>query len=149
MISAQQSGDGTPDLTINIQPNTEFPVCSQAYGAGSEDRIQKLLPGLTCPPGAQVDSGSMSSGFHEGDMSAVMRSDHSAIELADHYRIQLEEMGWEKAESGTADGSAWSFWQIESEDDERWVGTLLILESAVVENGRVAWFRIELAGEDS
>lgn len=148
-VSAQQSVVGTTDVTISIQPNTDFSVCSQAYGPGSEDRIEKLLPALTSPPGAQVDSGSMSSGFNEGDMSAVMRSDHSAAELADHYRIQLEDMGWEMAESGSAEGSAWSFWQIESEDDERWVGTLLILESAVAENGRVAWFRIELAERDS
>lgn len=148
-VSAQQTVIGTTDVTISIQPNTDFSVCTQAYGPGSEDRIEKLLPALTSPPGAQVDSGSMSSGSDEGDMSAVLRSDHSATELADHYRIQLEDMGWEMAESGSAEGSAWSFWQIESEDVERWVGTLLILESAVAKNGRVAWFRIELAEPDS
>ncbi|MGH2606810.1 MAG: hypothetical protein ACRDG5_09495 [Anaerolineales bacterium] len=146
-VSASESSQGTTDIRLNLQAAPEYSPCKAGYGPGYEDRIQGLLPALTSPAGATVRSGGSSSGADEADISASIRTGLSAADLADHYHGQILENGWIEVKRASGEGAAWSFWEREV-DGEKWVGTLLVLESPAVEDQIFAWFRIELVPED-
>lgn len=146
-LTASESSEGTTDLRLNLQAAPEYSPCKGGYGPGYEERTQELLPALTSPAGATVRSGGSSSGADEADISASIRTGLSAGDLEDHYHGQILEDGWIETKRASGEGASWSFWEREV-DGEKWVGTLLVLESPAVEDQIFAWFRIERVPED-
>ena len=146
-VTVMESSEGTADIRLNLQLAPEYSPCKEGYGPGYDARIQELLPALSSPAGATVRSGGSSSGPDEADISASIRTDFSAEDLADHYNGQILEDGWMQAGRGSGDGAAWSFWKREV-DGESWMGTFLVLQSPAVEDYLFAWFRIERVPEE-
>lgn len=143
-ISAFPLEEDRTDLRITVQTTSAYSICNQSYGGPYGDQAQAILPAVSSPPGADIRSNGMSSGGNQGDMSATIRTDLSLDQLTSHYEDQLAEKGWAQIGSESSDVASWSIWQIESEELETWIGTLLIFESAVHEDEMVAWFRVEL-----
>jgi len=146
-VSASETSEGTADIRLSLQLAPEYSPCDGGDGPGYEDRMMGLLPALTSPAGSTVRSGGSSSGSDAADISATIRANLSAEDLADHYYGQVLENGWAEVGRASGDGAAWSFWKRDV-DGESFVGTLLVLESPAVEDQLFAWFRIERVPED-
>lgn len=142
-LRALTTPGGSSDLRITYHPTTDYSTCMA--GIGAVERVQRIMPALVTPPGSRtLGGGSSSSSTGMGDISTTFETDLPAEEIEDHYSSKLLEQGWQKLGGGTAETAAWSFWRLEGEGNETWIGTLLVVERLADEDERLAWFSVEL-----
>jgi hypothetical protein len=135
-ISAAATGirlslDVTPDSYMcNANPNT---------GASHEN----LIPQLKAPKGVLVQGGGAGSSDRDANISANLKGDLSAAEIADFYNEQLLAAGWKMQNSGDGEGAAWSRWTFQDDEATNWSGALMIVEISIENNSLFAMVTIE------
>ncbi len=141
-LSAVEIPDEPTDVRINIQSPDHYSVCDPEGVYGVDDSYG-LIPTLKPPPGALFLSGGSGGGQDEASITASLKTDLTAEDLANHYGVQLSEAGWTPGERGTSEQVSWSSWTIKDEDGDEWGGVLIILESPTDPEKRYAWFQID------
>ena len=141
-MSAVEISDEPTDVRINIQSPAQYSPCGPE-GVHWMDESYGLIPTLTSPPGALVLSGGSGSGQIEASVTASLKTDLTAEDLANHYGVLLSEASWTPGERGTSEQVSWSSWTIKDEDGDEWGGVLIILESPSDPEKRYAWFQID------
>jgi hypothetical protein len=143
-ISAMEIPDKPTDVRVNIQSQVGYSPCDPESTHGMDD-ANFLIPSLKSPSGTIVQSGGSSSGQDEASVTASLKTDLTAKELADHYGGQLSEAGWTLSESGSIKHESWSFWTIEDEEGDEWGGFLIVIESPRDPEKCYAWFQVDKA----
>jgi len=143
-ISAVDVPDKPTDLRVNIQSQAEYSPCKPDNTQGMDDAYF-LIPPLVSPAGALVRGGGSGSGPGEANVTASLKTDLAADELADHYGEQLSEAGWDLGERGATEYEAWSSWTITDDKGEKWGGILIVVESPTDPEKRYAWFQVDKA----
>ena len=141
-LSVVEIPDEPTDVRINIQSPAQHSPCDPE-GMHWMDESYGLIPTLTSPPGAMVQSGGSGSGQDDASVTATLITDLTAEDLANHYGVQLSEAGWTAGERGTSEQVSWSSWTIKDEDGDEWGGVLIILEGSTDPEKRYAWFQID------
>jgi hypothetical protein len=141
-ISAREIPDEPTDVRVNIQRQVGYSPCDPDSTHGMDDAYF-LIPSLTSPSGTLVQTGGSSSGQGEASVTASLKTDLSADELAEHYGGQLSAAGWMLGESGSTKHDSWSYWTIEDEEGTEWGGFLIIVESPANPEKRYAWFQVD------
>ncbi len=134
--------DKPTDVRVNIQSQAEYYQCNPDSTYGMDDAYF-LIPPLVSPAGALVQAGGSSSGQDEVSVTASLKTDLAADELADHFGEQLAEAGWGFGERGATEYEAWSSWTITDDKGEEWGGILIVVESPTDSEKRYAWFQVD------
>ena len=141
-IGALQTSKGTTDLRLNLFTDPDEYMCREG-GAGYGPEYVNLIPPLQAPKGALVQGGGSGASDSDAQITANLKTELTAAELAAHYNRQLETAGWEMITQGDGEGAAWSTWSLKDEQGKPWSGTLIILETAAENNNRYALIHIE------
>ncbi|MGB2894693.1 MAG: hypothetical protein WBB65_00840 [Anaerolineales bacterium] len=143
-ISAVEIPDKPTDVRVNILGQVGHSPCDPDSTHGMDDAYF-LIPSLKSPSGTLVQTGGSSSGQNEASVTASLKTDLSAEELADHYSGQLSDAGWALGEHGSTKHESWSSWTIEDEEGAEWGGFLIVVESPTDPEKRYAWFQFDKA----
>jgi hypothetical protein len=103
------------------------------------ERVDRMIPVLRTPPGAQqpggrvggtgTDGGTLSDHDFTMNMSATLTDawlDPAAV--GQHYHDQLVHAGWTPTSVGAMPRAAWSTWTFTDEDGEPWSAVLLAIQ---------------------
>lgn len=86
-------------------------------------------------------SGSSSDG--SAYTSTDLLTEVSASKLMEHYNSQLERAGWMKLDQGSTEVVSWSTWTFADDEGNHWGGTLIILDSYMNSERRLALLSVE------
>ncbi|HEY5573917.1 MAG TPA: hypothetical protein VIK64_12930 [Anaerolineales bacterium] len=142
-LTALDRPEAPTDVRLNLNTSTEGFECGRR-GPEYYDRGGELIPSLETPAGVEMRGGGMSTGDNEADVSATLKTEMAATELADNYYPQLEAAGWQMLDNASAGGAAWSTWSIEDDRGDVWGGTFVIIETPLADDARFALFRIAM-----
>jgi hypothetical protein len=119
------SAEGT-SIRLNLDVSPESYVCNAAPNAGPD--YSNLIPQLKAPKGVTVQGAGAGASDRDANITANLKGDLSAAEVADFYHEQMRAAGWEMQNGGEGEGAAWSHWTFQDEQGTDWIGALIVLE---------------------
>jgi hypothetical protein len=100
-------------------------------GAQSVGSEYDVIPTLKIPAGAFLTSGGSSSGDGNAESSSEIRTTLTPMDLSIHFSDQLENDGWQRLDGDNTENFSWTSWKFTDSQNERWQGTLLIIDDPV------------------
>jgi len=127
-------------LSLDISP---APYNCDPVAASPGFSYSELIPQLVTPRGSFIQSGGASSSDQSAEVTASLQSDLSTAELVELYNQQLLASGWIMQDSGDTDDAAWSHWAFTDEQENKWLGQLIVLKTSGKSDRLFALIRIE------
>lgn len=116
-------------VRLNLDTRSHNSPCTQSseFFIG----VSRLIPRLEPPPGGrQWGGGGGGSDSESASTSATLDvdSDITLPLLAAHYTRQIERGGWQSTGEGSTEPMAWSTWELQDKENERWMGVFTLLQ---------------------
>jgi hypothetical protein len=132
---------GSTGIRLSLDVTPDSYMCNPNPNPGAPR--ENLIPQLNAPKGVLVQGSGAGSSDHDANISANLKGDLSAAEIADFYNDQLQTAGWKLQNSGDGEGAAWSNWTFQDDEGTDWVGALMVIEVSTESNSRFAMVTIE------
>ena len=126
-------------LNLDISPDSYACNPDASYGAS----YMNLIPALNAPTGVAVQGTGAGSSDRDANVTATLKGNLSAAEVAEFYNEQLRAAGWEMQNENQGEGAAWSNWTFQDEQGTDWFGALMVLESSAENETLFAFVSIE------
>ena len=126
-------------LSLDISPDPY--MCDENRNPGSD--YMNIIPALRAPKGITIQGSGAGSSDRDANVSANLKGDLTAAEVADFYNEQLIAAGWELQSENQGEGAAWSRWTFQDEQGTDWSGALMVIELSTKSDGLFALVTIE------
>jgi hypothetical protein len=135
-ISAEKTS-----IRLNLDTSPDSYACNPdaSYGAS----YMNTIPALSAPQGVAVQGTGAGSSDRDANVTATLKGDLAAAEVADFYNEQLSAAGWEMQNESQGEGAAWSNWTFRDEQGTDWFGALMVIETSAESDTLFAFVSIE------